>query len=174
MKKAYQPKTGTPCTCKPGKHRDNCPLCEGTGMRIDFAAIRARKTTPKPATPTPRSTLYRFTPQTIAATDKLGLNQPDEQAQKRGMMEGEPLTVCMDALLKYAECYRVRFEQPLAEDGVLGDHWLDCIKNLRGLMNGDGANAMRSGITTDSKCNGALETVFWAAMATAGFSDTSI
>jgi hypothetical protein len=41
VKKAeYQPKTGQPCTCKPGAQRDNCPQCEGTGQRIDFKAIR--------------------------------------------------------------------------------------------------------------------------------------
>jgi RecJ-like exonuclease len=39
---SYQPKTGEPCACKPGVQRDNCPACEGTGQRIDFAAIRAR------------------------------------------------------------------------------------------------------------------------------------
>jgi hypothetical protein len=39
----YQPKTGEPCHCKPGIARDNCPDCEGTGQRIDFAAIRARR-----------------------------------------------------------------------------------------------------------------------------------
>ena len=37
------PKTGQRCTCRPGIQRDNCPACEGTGQRIDFAAIRARK-----------------------------------------------------------------------------------------------------------------------------------
>ena len=35
-----------PCNCKPGLYRDNCPQCEGTGRRIDFAAhcaeVRAR------------------------------------------------------------------------------------------------------------------------------------
>lgn len=41
----YQPKTGRACHCKPGIQRDNCPACEGTGQQIDFAAIRARKTT---------------------------------------------------------------------------------------------------------------------------------
>jgi hypothetical protein len=40
--RAYQPKTGQPCHCKPGVHRDNCPDCEGTGQRIDFAKIRAK------------------------------------------------------------------------------------------------------------------------------------
>jgi len=39
---AYQPKTGERCNCKPGIYRDNCPACEGTGWRIDFAAIRRR------------------------------------------------------------------------------------------------------------------------------------
>lgn len=38
----YQPKTGQRCHCRPGIERDNCPACEGTGWRIDFAAIRAR------------------------------------------------------------------------------------------------------------------------------------
>lgn len=41
--KTYQPKTGQPCSCRRGQQRDNCPACEGTGMKIDFAAIRARK-----------------------------------------------------------------------------------------------------------------------------------
>jgi CDGSH-type Zn-finger protein len=42
----YQPKTGQACFCKAGQQRDNCPACEGTGQRIDFAAIRARKVEP--------------------------------------------------------------------------------------------------------------------------------
>ena len=40
----YQPRTGQPCDCKRGQERDNCPACEGTGQRIDFAAVRARNT----------------------------------------------------------------------------------------------------------------------------------
>lgn len=38
----YQPKTGQRCTCKRGVERDNCAACEGTGLCIDFAAIRGR------------------------------------------------------------------------------------------------------------------------------------
>lgn len=41
--KPWQPKTGAPCGCRPGVGRDNCPACEGTGQRIDFAAIRAAR-----------------------------------------------------------------------------------------------------------------------------------
>ena len=38
----YQPKTGAVCGCKPGMMRDNCPNCEGTGMVVDFRAIREK------------------------------------------------------------------------------------------------------------------------------------
>jgi len=41
----YQPKTGEPCSCRPGQQRENCPQCEGTGQKIDFAAIRNRNKT---------------------------------------------------------------------------------------------------------------------------------
>ena len=52
---ADQPKTGQPCSCRPGRERDNCPQCEGTGQRIDFAAIRARTMQPTdPMTSTAR------------------------------------------------------------------------------------------------------------------------
>ena len=34
---------GNPCNCRRGQERDNCPACEGTGKRINFAAIRARR-----------------------------------------------------------------------------------------------------------------------------------
>ena len=47
----YQPKTGVPCTCRRGTQRDNCPACEGTGQRIDFAAIRARGSASRPPEP---------------------------------------------------------------------------------------------------------------------------
>ncbi len=30
-----------PCACRRGIERDNCAQCEGTGRRIDFAALRA-------------------------------------------------------------------------------------------------------------------------------------
>ena len=32
--------TGARCYCRRGIERDNCPACEGTGRRINFAAIR--------------------------------------------------------------------------------------------------------------------------------------
>lgn len=37
----YQPITGKVCHCRRGIERDNCSTCEGTGMQIDFRAIRA-------------------------------------------------------------------------------------------------------------------------------------
>jgi hypothetical protein len=49
---SYQPKTGARCSCRRGVQRDNCPACEGTGMLIDFAAIRRRAAERAPI-PTP-------------------------------------------------------------------------------------------------------------------------
>lgn len=40
----YQPKTGAKCSCKKGVQRDNCATCEGTGLVIDFNAIRNKQT----------------------------------------------------------------------------------------------------------------------------------
>lgn len=40
--RTHQPKTGAKCGCTKGVERDNCSRCEGTGMVIDFRAIRAR------------------------------------------------------------------------------------------------------------------------------------
>lgn len=40
---ANAPKTGEPCGCRRGQERDNCPACEGTGARIDYAAIRRQR-----------------------------------------------------------------------------------------------------------------------------------
>lgn len=37
------PKTGQACPHRSPIERDNCPSCEGTGQRIDFAAIRAAR-----------------------------------------------------------------------------------------------------------------------------------
>jgi len=34
-----------PCSCKRGQQRDNCPACEGTGQRINFAALRLQTAT---------------------------------------------------------------------------------------------------------------------------------
>ena len=47
LKKAeYQPKTGEPCSCRPGMERDNCPACEGTGQKVDFKKIREQNVIP--------------------------------------------------------------------------------------------------------------------------------
>jgi hypothetical protein len=120
---------------------------------------------------TPHSTLYRYSAETIAAANKLGLNTVDEHAHKKGMIEGEPLTIAMDAMLKYAEAYKIRMEQPLSDEGVLGDPWLEIVRNIRRLCDGDGAIAMKRNITTDSKCNGCIETVFWNAIEMAGYTE---
>jgi hypothetical protein len=92
-------------------------------------------------------------------------------AHRRGFDNGEALIVALDALLRYADAYTLRFGDPLATDYVLGPAWLEAIKGVRGLLDGDGECAMIAGITTDSKDNGACEAMFWAALAAAGYTE---
>lgn len=75
---------------------------------------------------------------------------------------------------RYAQAYRDRFEQPLADDGILGPAWLKSICGARELLNGDGAVAMAIDRTTDSKDNGCCESMFWHAMELAGFEEADI
>lgn len=120
---------------------------------------------------TPHSTLYRFTAETIAHANRLPVKTISEHAHKWGMTEGEPLIVAMDAMIKYAEAYRIRYESSLSEDSALGDPWLESVKGIRALLNGDGAMALKQGVTTDSKDNGAVEGMFWDALRIAGYTE---
>lgn len=123
---------------------------------------------------TPHSTFYRYTAETIAHANKLPVGTVSEQAHKYGMEQGEPLLIAMDAMLKYAQTYRNRFEGSLSEDNVLGPYWLDAVKGLRKLLNGDGQVAMAKDISTDTKDNGCIEGLFWDALKAAGFKEKDI
>jgi RecJ-like exonuclease len=36
------PFTGTPCICKPGQERKDCPICDGTGRVMNSTTTRER------------------------------------------------------------------------------------------------------------------------------------
>lgn len=112
--------------------------------------------------------------ETTLAAAKIDPNTISEQSHKLGLMHGEPLLYGIDGLLRYAKAYKLRYEQPLSEDGVLGEPWLQAAKGFRALCNGDGAVAYERGITTDSKDNGVIESVFWAALEAAGYTEGDI
>lgn len=96
------------------------------------------------------------------------------QSHYLGACNDEPLLFAMDGMLRYAKAYKQHFEGNLADDNVLGECWLDTVKGIRGLLDGDGAVAMERNITTDSKDNGVIEGVFWDALKVAGFTDTDL
>lgn len=105
---------------------------------------------------------------------KMAPNSVSLQSHDLGMKNDEPLIVMMDCLFQYASAYKTRHEQPLSEDYVLGAEWLKAAVGVRGLLNGDGAHAMKVGRSTDSKDNGTVESMFWDAMAAAGFKEEDI
>src|SRR5262245_26111744 len=113
----------------------------------------------------------RYQSETYREYERVPSGTVSRESAALGMNEREPLIVAFDALLRYAKAYRRTYEAPLADDGVLGGPWLDAAKSLRALLNGDGAVAMERGITTDSKDNGMLESLFWKALDIAGFEE---
>lgn len=54
-----------------------------------------------------------------------------DQAEFRGLIEG---------LAIYADSYEKRFLSKIGTDGVLGDGWLDILKGIRVLLNGELGN----------------------------------
>lgn len=102
-----------------------------------------------------------LTPGTLAATEQL-----------RGMVSCEPLIVIFDSFLRYAKAYRKTGDcEPLATDYVLGVAFRDAMKAAHALLDGQGALANEKGWSTDSKCNGAVESIYWAAVKAAGFTE---
>ena len=105
------------------------------------------------------------------------LNPPDKgtvagQSHSIGLRHHEPIIVMLDCLIRYAKAHAGKYGSPLSEDHVLGDAWLDTIKALHGLLDGDGAIAMEMNRSTDSKCNGACEALYWQAIKIAGFAES--
>jgi hypothetical protein len=90
------------------------------------------------------------------------------QSARLGVYEGEPLLVIADALLSYAKAYRARFEQPINEDGVGAEAFVDMLRGVKTFLDFDGGVAMRRGITTDSKDNGAMFDIIEATCKAAG------
>lgn len=123
---------------------------------------------------TPHSTVYKYRPETVVAANKLPVGSQEEARHKFGMQEGEPIIVIMDALLSYAEAYRDHNGAMIATDGLFGDSWLQAAKGIRGLLNCQGAIAMRKDISTDTFDGGTVEEMFWNAMEMAGFSESDL
>lgn len=112
--------------------------------------------------------------ETVEALLKIPKGTVAQQSSMLGIAGGEPLLLAMDGLLRYAKAYRKAYQSNLSDDGVLGAEWLNAAKGIRGLLNGNGVVAMERNISTDSKDNGAIEDIFWAALKVAGFDEKDL
>ena len=117
---------------------------------------------------------YNFSNSALKHAEKINPGTVAYQSHQMAFNEAEPLLLAMDCLYKYALTYKRRFGSNLADDGVLGQEWLDAIKGIHGLLNGDGEIAMAKNISTDSKDNGAIEGIFLDAIEVAGFSESDL
>lgn len=117
---------------------------------------------------------YKLQPETALALGNVPSNTVAEVAAELGRINGEPLLVALDGLLRYAKAYRKNTGSDLCEDGVLGPSALQAAKSLRELLNGDGAVAWELGRSTDSKDNSSLEDVFWAFVEAGGWTESDV
>lgn len=72
----------------------------------------------------------------------------DEQAKRNNAINSyasrhvyawsqSPIARMLDALALYADDYQKRYDTPLVEDYVLGQYWIESLKGVRGLLNGE-------------------------------------
>jgi hypothetical protein len=106
---------------------------------------------------------HKLTPGTVA-----------EQSQQVAMRHGEPLLIAMDALYQYASIRAASNMGKLSEDYVMGPYWMQAAKGIRNLLNGDGAIAISRKSSQDSKDNGVIEALFWAAVDRAGYTEKDL
>ncbi len=142
--------------------KGKCCHCNGKGLAVAY----------QPLTPVTCMTVLQ--PETMLAISKVPRGTVAEQSVKRGLAGGEPLLLALDGMLRYAKAHKTQFDGLLCEDYVLGDEWLQVVKGLRGLLNGNGAVANEKSISTDTKDNGVCEEIFWAALGVAGFEEKDI
>ncbi len=111
----------------------------------------------------------RYQEETINEYRKISEGTIAQREMELGLHGYEPLIICMDAMLRYAKAYKKHYESKLIEDYVLGPEYAKVISGIRGLLNGQGAFAMEKGLATDSKDNGAVESLYWQCCEVAGF-----
>lgn len=117
---------------------------------------------------------YYYQDETLHASNALPIASMSTCAHDLGLREHEPLIVILDALNRYAKAYHWRLQGNLSDDGFLGPAWLAAATGVRTLLYGDGAIAWEEDIKTDSKDNGACESMFWSAMESAGFTEDDL
>lgn len=106
--------------------------------------------------------------ETVAALAKIPAGTVCAQSARLGVYEGEPLLVIADALLSYAKAYKARFGDPINNDYVGAEAFADMVRGVKTFLDYDGGVAMRRGITTDSKDNGAMFDIIEATCKAAG------
>jgi hypothetical protein len=115
--------------------------------------------------------ILTWQPETLAALDKLNATCPGTVAARdmaAGFTAGEPYLIILDQAIRIAKAYHREFERPLGEDYMAEGEFRSIIAGVRAFLNFDGAAKWEAGKTHDTKDNGAIESLYWAACELAG------
>ena len=117
----------------------------------------------------------KYQDETMKQFEKLAPGTISEASHRKGLKENEPIIIAMDAMIRYAKAYTKANDVPLSFDWTLGPNWLDVVKGIRGLLDGDGAVAMENEEPSrDSKDNGCIEGMFWDALSIAEYTEKDL
>lgn len=76
-----------------------------------------------------------------------------------------PLLAALDGLVRMADYQKAEMDSTIAEDYFTSPYWLEAIKNVRNMF----SSASPAGFDA-----GTCERIFWAAMETAGFTESDL
>jgi len=112
---------------------------------------------------------YHLQPETVQAHEPIPSGTVMDQRATMGASLGEPLLVIFDALLSYAKSYESAMGQKLAEDPCAKPEFASLLSGAHGMLNFNGGVANARNLTSDSKDNTALDTLYRVACEAAGF-----
>lgn len=104
-----------------------------------------------------------------AHLESIAPNSVNLESHELGFKYAEPIIVIADALIRYAKAHNKKYEAKLADDYILGPGWLGCLRCVKTLLDGDGAVAMETGRSADTKDKGIVFQMLEEAVKISGF-----
>ena len=83
---------------------------------------------------------------------------------RRALTLGHPILDILSALEDMATSHVRRYDDTIAQDGVIGDYWLTTARNARHMLNGEFGPID----------NGCVEWYFWHVVTSAGFTEAEV
>ena len=103
---------------------------------------------------------YRWQKESNDAFRTAGNSGRAFQEMLTGVKGLEPQLIILDSIIRYAKAYERRYGHKITEEGTLFDSFSDMLNGVHNFMCYQGAIALESDSSFDSKDNGVMEIMF--------------